>query len=50
MRKHASAIITELVFDPDSFKGRSNELKFERSKLADFELLEYAKIASELRT
>ena len=40
----------ELLFDPDEWKGKSEELTIDKCKLSIDELRVYAKIASELRT
>ena len=42
-------MLSELVFDPDSWKGKSDELTFENERLSDGRLREYAKLASDVR-
>ena len=39
----------EILFDPDSWKGRSEELKMETSKLEEDELREYAVKETQIR-
>ena len=38
-----------LLFDPDEWKGRSDELKFEKCTLSEDKLRSYAIIATEIR-
>ncbi len=37
------------MFDPDSWKGRDDELKIDKCKLSEDELRRYAIIATEIR-
>ena len=39
----------EVIFDPDEWKGRSDELTIEQSKLSEGELWKYALMATEVR-
>ena len=49
VRSNSARVLSELVFDPDSWKGRSNELMFENERLSEGRLREYAKLASDVR-
>ena len=49
VRRNSARVLSELVFDPDSWKGRSDELMFENERLSEGRLREYAKLASEVR-
>ena len=37
------------MFDPDAWKGRDEELKFDQCRLSEDELRKYARIATEVR-
>ena len=39
----------EVLFDPDLFKGKGNELKINENKLSHDQLYAYAKMATEIR-
>jgi len=49
VRRNSARVLSELVFDPDSWKGRSDKLTFENERLSEGRLREYAKLASEVR-
>ena len=37
------------MFDPDTWKGKDEELKFDKCKLSNDDLRQYAKIATNIR-
>ena len=49
VRKSAANDIIEMVFDPEDFKADEERLTIQRHKLDEAELLEYARLATELR-
>ena len=49
MREGATREHGAFLFDPDSWKGRNDELKLDLCKLAEDELQSYAMIATEIR-
>ena len=49
VRKAANREPAPILFDPDEFKGRSDELVFDKCRLSEDELRKYAKIATEIR-
>ena len=49
MRKGAIREVQPLLFDPDAYKGQSEQLTLENYGLSQEQLLEYAKVTSKIR-
>ena len=49
VRKGAVREQGAILFDPDAWKGRDEELKMDKCKLSEDELRNYAKVATEIR-
>ena len=49
VRKGAVREQGAILFDPDAWKGRDEELKMGKCKLTEDELRNYAKVATEIR-
>ena len=49
VRKGSTRENGEVLFDPDMWKGKGDELKFDNSRLSDDELREYATLATGIR-
>ena len=49
VRKGTTNDVVEMVFDPEDFKADEERLTMQRHKLDEAELLEYARLATELR-
>ena len=49
VRKGAVREQGAILFDPDAWKGRDEELKMDKCKLSEDELRTYAKVATEIR-
>ena len=49
VRKGATREQGAILFDPDAWKGRDEELKIDKCKLSEEELRNYARVATEIR-